>query len=142
MKKMLGKDVYVSVGGKVVALSSNCSISVSQSLLEVAPRQSSRAREYITDRYAWQATFDALIELGPTGMGVGEDVTVAKAVADGRMFRMYVGSGISPDDGGPSVGLSGSGYFTEFEEQAAVGSYASYRATITGSGPLTFHIEE
>lgn len=134
MKKLQGKDVYIAIGGKVLALSSSCSVSVSLNLLEVAPRKHSKAREFVTDRYSWQASFDALV-----GVDTGADVTIAQAVAAGTLFRIYVGSGALPDDGGPFFGLEGAGYLTEFEEQAAVGSYASYRATLTGSGPLTFH---
>lgn len=136
MKKLLGKDVYVSVGGKVVALSSSCSISISKGLLEVAPRQSSQAREYLADRYTWQASFEALVPLSTAA-----DIAIARALTAGTLFRIHIGRGEHPDNGGPFDGFEGAGYFTDFEEQAAVGSFTSYRATLTGSGPLVFYTE-
>ena len=133
IKKILGKDVFLSINGEVVALSTQCALTVNCEFVEVAPQVDARAREVLPDRYSWSASFDALIAED------GQHVKLLNAMTKGVRVFLTVGRGMVLEEdggGGPFCGSTGYAYFRNYEEQAPVGTMHSFRASLIGDGPL------
>lgn len=134
IKKILGKDVFISRNSEIVALSTQCSLTVSYEFVSVAPQIDAKAREVLPDRYNWSVVFDALVAED------GKHIELLNSMLKGERVYVTVGRGFvitEEGGGGPFIGCVGYAYFRDYEEQAPVGAMHTFRASLLGDGPLT-----
>ncbi len=135
--KYKGKDflVWEAVADgdfSIVACSTDCSLEVSQELREVAPSQSSRAKEYVAGPYEWSITCDALIDASAAGFNSA--MRFASRIIQGA--KVSVSFGVGDPRGRDYAGYTGYALVQSVTKGAPLGSAATLSVTFKGTGPL------
>ena len=122
--RILGKDMALYIDGDIVALSKTCNIEITADMTEVASPMHGRAKSFIPGRYSWQVTTEALVSSGEGG-----HYKLIDHIKKGTQVLVRV---TSPD----SPVLTGRAYVQSLRKSGAVGSMATYSATLIGDGEL------
>lgn len=125
--KRKGKDVVLRasrVDGveRIIAASKSCDIQITTDMNEVSSVFSGAAKEFLPGRYSWQITCDALIY----NHDVADFINICRT-------KKLTTVGLSVVD---ALDLHGYCYVQSFSANGAVGSMASYKLVLMGTGPL------
>ena len=119
-----GKDLTLYIDGNLVALSKSCSIDVTADMVEVSNILSGRAKKYVAGRYGWQISSEALVSADGAGF-----LSLLERLKEGTRVTIAVTTPTSPR-------LTGHALVQSLSESGAVGSMATYNATLIGDGDL------
>ena len=121
---MLGKDLLIAMGGRVIAAQRTCSLNMQQDTIEVCSPVSGPWREYIPSTLGWNVSCDGLI--------------YAPEYADELMDVLTSRQKVRLSYYDPKLHIVRSGYAipTGLQEGASISDLASYSLTFQGSGEL------
>jgi len=121
---MLGKDLLIAIGGRVIAAQSTCNLNLQQDTIEVCSPVSGPWREYIPSTLGWDVSCDGLI--------------YAPEYADELMEVLTSRQKVRLSYYDPELRIVRSGYAipTGLQQGASISDLANYSLTFLGSGEL------
>ena len=121
---MLGEDLLIAMGGRVIAAQRTCNLNMQQDTIEVCSPVSGAWREYIPSTIGWDISCDGLI--------------YAPEYADELMEVLTSRQKVRLSYYDPELRIVRSGYAipTGLQQGASINSLATYSLTFQGSGEL------
>ncbi len=121
---MVGKDLLIAMGGRVIAAQRTCNLNIQQDTIEVCSPVSGPWREYIPSTLGWTVSCDGLI--------------YAPEYADELMEVLISRQKVRLSYYDPELRIVRSGYAipTGLQQGASISSLATYALTFQGSGEL------
>lgn len=121
---MLGEDLLIAMGGRVIAAQRTCNLNMQQDTIEVCSPVSGAWREYIPSTIGWDISCDGLI--------------YAPEYADELMEVLTSRQKVRLSYYDPELRIVRSGYAipTGLQQGASINSLATYSLSFQGSGPL------
>jgi TP901-1 family phage major tail protein len=134
MSKKLSKELFISVGGKLIAGCKDFSLSVNKEVIDVSTLDDAGWRDILAGQKSWSVSFGGVVTRGESAADKAEYDELLQQMAESDVpVDIILNSNVAGD-----AFKSGQAIITSLEESGSLGSEVTYSGSAEGKKGLTF----